>query len=330
MRMLTNQGARMAEMLAQHLAIEAPDIDVTWLDTEGHPQGPTDDAEILFRFNMSVKWLATALQSAPALRWVHTGSAGVDRILPLVREYGPPGVVLTNGSGAMALPIAEYCLGQMIAVAKSFPIFWRAQADHTWLGRDRSLPPARELAGLRVLVLGLGSIGQEVARLATAAGMRVWGVRRRPLGTSESIAGVDRVFGQDEEWRQVLPTMEFVISSLPLTEATRGILGAPEFAAMQPTAWVINISRGDIIDEPALIAALSARRIGGAALDVMHTEPLPPDSPLWELPNVILTPHVSWNAPAVDDRILDLFIENLRRYRAGEPLVNVVPPEVGY
>jgi phosphoglycerate dehydrogenase-like enzyme len=331
MRMIASRTRR-GTALEQRLAAEWPDMQIVWLDAEGHPESPADDATIFFRSEIPRSALATALQAVPALRWLHSGSAGMDGVLPAVRKHGPPGLIVTNSSGAMARPIAEYCLAQMLIAGRSLHLFARGQIEHQWLSRrpDRPLPPAREALGARVLILGLGSIGGELARLASAIGMRVWGTRRRPPEPGESMAGIEQIFGERDDWRSVLPEMDFVVSCLPLTDETRGTLGAAEFARMAPTAWVVNISRGDIFDEDALIAALRAGQIGGAVLDVMHQEPLPPDSPLWDFPNVILTPHISWRSTAVDARALDIFFDNLRRFRTGEPLRNVVSIERGY
>ena len=331
MRLLANENAQMAGQLEERLRLEAPEIAITWLDDAGQPLGPVADAEILFRFNMSNNALLTALQATPHLRWVHTGSAGVDRFLEMVRENTAPDVLLTNSSGTMALPIAEFVVAQMFGAVKGLPAFVRAQDRQEWLSRNpSSLPPMRELRGSRLLVLGLGSIGSEVVRLASALGVRVWGVRRTPLAAGEAIPGTETVFAQDGDWRRVLPAMDFVAVCLPLTPATNELIGTTELAAMKPTAWLINISRGAIIDESALIAALTEGRLGGAALDVLVHEPLPKGHPLWACPNVVITPHVSWRAPEVDERTVDLFFENLRRFRSGEPLLNIVPFDVGY
>ena len=331
MRLLANENAQMAGQLEERLRLEAPEIAITWLDDAGESRDPMADAEILFRFNMSNRALLTALQSAPHVQWVHTGSAGVERFIEMIRDNTPPDVLFTNSSGTMALPIAEFVVAQMFAAVKGLPTFVRAQDRQEWLSHTpTALPSMRELRGSRLLVLGLGSIGSEVVRLASALGVRVWGVRRTPLAEGETIPGTETVFAQDGDWRRVLPAMDFVAVCLPLTPATNELIGSTELAAMKPTAWLINISRGAIIDEPALIAALTKGRLGGAALDVMVREPLPPDHPLWACPNAVITPHVSWRAPEVDARTVDLFFENLHRYRTGEPLHNIVPFDIGY
>lgn len=329
MIILANEAMQMADELEARLQVEQPDVTVVWVDDAGQPLGPAGDAEVLYRFQMSAAALAAVLRAAPRLRWVHTGSAGVDTILPVVVAHGPPGVVLTRSRGPMSRPIAEFALGQMLLAAKGFPAFFRDQARHEW--RHGAPPPARDLRGARTLIFGLGSIGQEIATLAAAVGMRVWGVRRRAPAANETLPpGVERVLGMDDDWRALLPAMDFVAIAAPLTDATRGAFGAPEFAAMRPDAWIVNISRGAIVAEPDLITALHTGSIGGAALDVTPTEPLPAASPLWDFPNCVITPHVSWRSPGLDAAALDLFMANLRRFRAGEPLLNVVAPEFGY
>lgn len=325
---LANEEAQMAGMLAERLHQEMPDVALTLIAPDGTPRGEIADADVLFRFTMNNAALVAALQAAPHLRWVHTGSAGVDRFVGLVQQYAPE-AVLTNSSGVMSQPIAEFAFAMLCAAAKQLPTFLRAQERHEWL-RHSQAPTLRDLNGSRLLILGLGSIGQALARLADGAGMEVYAVRRTPPAPDETLPHVAQVVAQDADWRAWLPTMDYVVVCVPLTPATREIIGAAELAALPTHAWIVNISRGAIIDEPALIAALAEGRIGGAALDVAATEPLPHESPLWSLPNVIITPHISWQSPGDNQRTLDLFMENLRRYRAGEPLLNVVPFDVGY
>jgi phosphoglycerate dehydrogenase-like enzyme len=325
---LANEDAQMAGMLVERLRQEMPDVALTLIAPDGTPRGAIADADVLFRFTMNNASLIATLQAAPQMRWVHTGSAGVDRFVDLVQQYAPE-AVLTNSSGVMSQPIAEFAFTMLCAAAKQLSVFMQAQARHEWL-RHSHAPTLRDLRGGRLLILGLGSIGQELARLAHGVGMDVYAVRRTPLAPGEAHPHVAQVVAQDADWRAWLPTMDYVAVCLPLTPATRGIVGAAELAALPAHAWIVNISRGAIIDEPALIAALTEHRIGGAALDVAATEPLPPESPLWALPNTIITPHISWQSPGDNQRTLDLFMENLRRYRAGEPLLNVVPFDVGY
>jgi phosphoglycerate dehydrogenase-like enzyme len=325
---LANEDAQMARMLAERLRQEAPDVALTLIAPDGTPRGAIADADVLFRFTMNNAALVATLQGAPRLRWVHTGSAGVDRFVGLVQQYAPE-AVLTNSSGVMSQPIAEFAFAMICAAAKHLPTFLRAQDRHTWL-RHSQAPTLRDLRGSRLLILGLGSIGQELARLAQGVGMEIFAVRRTSLAPGEAHPGIAQVAAQEDDWRAWLPTMDYVALCLPLTAATRAIIGAAELAALPAHAWLINVSRGAIIDETALVAALAEGRLGGAALDVTTTEPLSPESPLWALPNTIITPHISWQSPGDDQRTLDLFFENLRRFRANEPLLNVVPFDTGY
>jgi phosphoglycerate dehydrogenase-like enzyme len=191
----------------------------------------------------------------------------------------------------------------MHAAAKSLHRYRDNQTGRRW--QDQ---PQRELRGATVVVYGMGSIGGEVARLAGAAGMRVVGTRRTSGPSLESVIG----------------EADYLAITAPLTSATRGAVSREIIARMKPTSWIVNIARGAIVDEDAMIEALRERRIAGAALDVFRTEPLPPDSPLWSLENVIVTPHTSGDSPQVAERTLTLFAENVRRYKAGEPLLNRV------
>src|SRR5579875_861431 len=260
MRILANEDAQMANALAERLRREAPDVALTLIGRDGTPRGPVADAEILFRFNMTNTSLVAMLQAAPNVRWVHTGSAGVDRFIGLVQQYAPQ-AVLTNSSGTMSQPIAEFALGLMFAAAKQLPLFIHAQQRHEWLKSRDHLPELRDIHGSRLLILGLGSIGQTLARLASGVSMRVAGVRRTPLAADEQIPHVEQVFAQDGNWRALLPEMDFVAVCLPLTPATRNLISTAELAALPSRAWLVNISRGAIIDEAALIAALREKRI---------------------------------------------------------------------
>ncbi len=328
MRLLVSYNPQMVAQLEERLRREAPDVEVVRLDENGQPSGPVEDAEILLRMFMPEEVLQHALTAAPHLKWLHTVSAGVDRFIAIVRAQESPGLLFTNGSGTMSQPIAEFVLAQIFAAAKRLPNFVRAQERHEW--RQRELPPARDVQGSRLLVLGLGNIGCAVARLAAGVGMRVWGTRRTPLAAGETIPGVERVFAENDDWREALPEIAYIAVCLPLTPATHHLIGAAELARLQPGAWIINIARGGLIDETALVAALTAGSLGGAALDVTEEEPLPRNHPLWDCPNAIITPHISWRSPQVNARMLDLFCENLRRYRAHEPLLNVVALDRGY
>jgi phosphoglycerate dehydrogenase-like enzyme len=265
--------------------------------------------------------------TAGRLRWIHMASAGVEANLfpDLVRSR----VVVTNSSGLHAACMAEHVIGTMIALARNFPEAMRLQAERRW---DRAAvitagAGIRELRGSVVAVFGLGPVGATVARYAAALGMRVLGVRRSMnRGTPP---GVVEVAGPEDRDR-ILAAADFVVLALPATGETRRIIDARALAAMKPGAFLINVARGSVVAEDALVAALSSQRIAGAALDVFADEPLPADSPLWGLPNVIATPHVSGYTPGYLDKALELFMNNLDRFERGDALENVVDKALGY
>lgn len=260
-----------------------------------------------------------AILALPTLRWVQTVSAGVDAaIIAMLRDRD---VVLTNASGIFDRPIAEMVLTYILMALKRMPEYAALQREHRW----RKLSQ-REAGGLTVGIVGLGSIGSEVAQLCRALGMRVVALRRHP---DRGAVQVDELW-PPERLDDLLAEADFVVLAVPLTPETQGLIGAAQLRRMRPEAWLINIARGAIVDEPALIQALQAGWIAGAALDVFATEPLPPESPLWALPNVILTPHQAWSTPHLQEREAALFLDNLRRYLNGEPLLNVVDKKRGY
>jgi len=276
------------------------------------------DAEVAFSGN-NPRRARQLLDATPKLRWYHTVSAGVDN-LPLP-ELAQRGIVLTNNSGSYDIQIAEHLLAFVFAASRQLHRYRDNQRAREWKEEQH-----RELRDATIVVYGMGSIGGEIARLAGAVGMRVIGVRRK-AGPSEP--GVDRVVAADR-LAEVVGEADYLAIAAPLTSATRGAISRDVISRMKPTAWIVNIARGAIVDEPAMIEALQANRIGGAALDVFTTEPLPKESPLWALENVMITPHHSGSSPRVGERTLALFAENLRRYKAGEPLINRVDFEVGY
>jgi phosphoglycerate dehydrogenase-like enzyme len=230
-------------------------------------------------------------------------------------------VVLTNASGVFDLPIAETVMTYILMIAKRMSTFLKQQREGTW--RKHRL---REVAGLTVGIIGAGSIGTEVARLSQALGLRVIGTRRHP---ERGAPHVDELL-PTTRMNDLLARSDFVVVAVPLTEETRGMLDATAFRHMRSDAWFINVARGAVVDQDALVTALRERQIGGAALDVFVEEPLPETSPLWELDNVILTPHNSWSTPHMARRETALFLRNLRRYLRDEPLCNLVDKTLGY
>jgi len=279
-------------------------------------------------------------EDAPRLRWVQIHSAGADQILQH-RLFTATDVTITTTSGIHAVNIAEYVFAQMLAFAHRLPTMFEDKRAKNWPEDrwERYLP--HELRGATVGIVGYGSIGREVARLADAFGMRVLAVKAnlRQLtreyayslpGTGDPEAEIpDRIYPV-EALASMARECDYLVLTLPLTERTRHLVNANIFAAMKSTAVLINVARGGVVDEAALIDALRRGHIAGAALDVFEEEPLPPESPLWELPNVILSPHISGATPHYDERATDLFAENLRRFAAGEPLLNVVSRQRGY
>jgi len=277
-------------------------------------------------------------EQAPRLKWVQLSSAGADHLLgkPIMQSD----IAITTASGIHAIPIAEYVFGSMLAFARRFPLAFAFQQKHEWPKGRWSALLGTELRGATIGIIGYGSIGREIGRLAKAFGMRVLASKRNPARREDSgyrtpgsgdarMEHVDEVFGPDE-LAQMVSACDYVVVALPLTPETRGIVSESVIRAMKPTAYFVNISRGEVVDEEALIRALREGRIAGAGLDVFWQEPLPPDSPLYDLPNVILTPHISGATAAYNDRATDLFAENLRRYLAGEPLLNLVDKALGY
>ncbi len=259
----------------------------------------------------------------PNLRWSQQWGAGVDWLMksPAAVEQD---WLLTNGSGIHAVPISEHILALMFAFARGLPAALRLQQQHAWKSTQR--PSLFEMEGRTLLLVGVGAIGERTARKAAALGMRVWGVRRSP---EVPVEGVSAMFAP-EQLLQLLPEADFVVLTAPLTQATRGMIGAAELRAMKPTAYLINIGRGGTVDTAALIAALQAGQIAGAGLDVVDPEPLPPDSPLWDMPNVILTGHYAGHTPYYFERAAAIFLDNLQRYRDGQPLRNLVNKTLGY
>ncbi len=292
-----------------------------------------DEVEVLFTFFASFD---PAL--APRLRWIQLNSAGVDHILdaPIMDSD----VIITTASGIHAPPIAEYVLAFMLSHIRKFPQMLRYQMRREWPKKRWKVLLGGELRGKTVGIVGYGSIGREVGRLAKAFGMRVVATKRSAgerRDTGYWIAGagdpeaslLDRLY-PPEGLQEMLAECDFVVIAVPLTSETMRAIGEEELRAMKPSSFLVNIARGEIIDEPILIRALKEGWISGAGLDVFAQEPLPKDSELWDMENVIISPHIAAATPCYDERATDLFAENLRRYLAGEELLNVVDRKRGY
>lgn len=305
--------------LRQRIGLIAPEVEIVAMALDGQADGPFEDAEaMLLRWEMSGDTLRRLLPQMPRLRWLHTPSAGVDRLM--FPELLAHPCVLTNSVGVYSIPIAEHVLAVMLAVARQLPACLRQQREHRW-----QRVPAVELYEQTLAIIGTGHIGQEVARRAQALGMHTLGTRRTPRPTPF----IEQVFPLAHLY-DMLAQADFVAITCPLTPETAGLIGEPELRAMKKTAWLINVARGGIVQEEALLRALREGWIAGAGLDTFVQEPLPEDSPFWDLPNVILSPHTSWSSPQVRERSIALFLENLERFLAGEPLLNVVDKKRGY
>lgn len=300
--------------------------DVRYVESAADFRDKLTGAQVLFVADFRSGTLREAWPQARDLRWVHSSGAGVDPILFPELVQSP--VVLTNSRGIYDRAMAEYVLGLMLAFAKHLPQTLELQRRHEWLYRETD-----RLDGRTVVVVGAGSIGREIGRLLRAVGMRVLGVARRPRAggarASSSDEPFERVAGIDE-LHAVLPAADFVVLALPLTLETHGLFGASAIARMKRTARVINVGRGAVVDEAALLAAARGGRIAGAALDVFAQEPLPSDHPFWDAPGVIVSPHMSGDYVGWQAAVSALFVENFRRWLAGRPLLNVVDKERGY
>jgi phosphoglycerate dehydrogenase-like enzyme len=269
------------------------------------------------------RYLLQSLPHARTLRWVQSGSVGVDRILAGAGER-LRGVILTCARGVYDDEVAEHALALLLGLARGLHLARDAQREHRW-GRW-SLPA---LAGRRALVLGWGGVGRGIARRLAGLDVTVAGVRRTHSGPPARDATGFLVHGP-ATWRDALPRTDALVVALPLTPATRKIVGPAEIAALPPRALLVNVGRGGTVDDDSLLAALRAGKLVGAGLDVLAGEPLPPHHPAWDEPRLLITPHVARSLEGTVRRWETLFVENVRRYAAGEPLLNVVDQEAGY
>ena len=324
-------SARVRPQDLERIQEAAPGSRIVNLSVEGLADGPVDDVEVLLRGWLVAEAFDRLLVRAPHLTWVHTATSGVERALTpaaLARD-----VLVTNARGVFSRPIAEHVLLMILAISRHLPDLVELQRERTWQPLE-----GRELRELTIGIVGYGSLGRSVASLASAFGSRVIAMRRRPDAPADGPGDgdefpvqprLDRVIGP-ERLHELLAESDVVVLAAPLTAETEGMIDEAALAAMKRDAWLINVARGRLIDDTALIRALRDHRIGGAALDTFRDEPLPQTSPYWELPNVILTPHTAWSSARVLDRSIELFCDNLVRFSRGEPLRNVVDPEAGY
>jgi len=269
---------------------------------------------------------AGIVQRAARLRWVHSTAAAVG-ILPL-RELAGRGIAVSNSRGIQAIPMAEHVMGGLLVLARRFDRTLAAQRERRWIQNELSAEASPwSLHGRRMTIVGLGTTGQQVARRAHAFGLHVTAIRRRP--DQPRLPFVDRVAGPDR-LHEALRGCDVLVIAAPFIPETDRLIGAAELALLNRGAILVNVARGRIVEEGAMIAALQEGHLGGAVLDVFDREPLDSASPLWSLPNVVITPHCSGVRPDHWDDVIELFSDNLRRFRHGEPLLNLVDCEAGY
>lgn len=311
-----------AHVAANHLATlraTVPEVRFVALPPSGQVPADAGEAAVLFRCAMSKPELQRAIAGSPALRWIHSCAAGFDQLL--VPEITERDLTVTRSASSHHIPISEWVLTYILFMTKRFPELIKAQAQHRW---DRL--EADEVGGKTVGIVGAGAIGTEVARRCRPLGMRVIATKRSPVPLAE----YDLVMGANELPR-LLAESDYVVLACPLTTETAGMIGEQALRLMKPTAFLINIARGALIVDADLIRALGEGWIAGACLDAFAQEPLPSDSPLWDVERLVITPHASSNSPLVMKRAEGEFVANLRRYLKGEPLANTLrEPALGY
>jgi phosphoglycerate dehydrogenase-like enzyme len=290
------------------------------------------DVLLTFRVPDNIKHLA------PSLKWIQLLSAGADHVPAAALKSGA--VPIATASGIHATPIAEYTLASMLAYAHRIHLAIRAQIRREWMRSGAFMGSVDEIRGQTLGIIGYGSIGRETARLAQAFGMTVLALKRDPAnrrdlgwcpaGLGDPEGAIPARFFGSGQCESILRESDYVSVTLPLSAHTHKFIGAREIAAMKPGSYIVNIGRGPVIDEAAIAAALKAGKIAGAGLDVFEHEPLEATSPLWDMENVILTPHISGDSPDYMDKACELFVENLKRFAANRPLLNLVDPKLGY
>ena len=277
------------------------------------------EADALLGWNFRATELREAWPSVGPLRWIQWGGAGVDAVL--FPELVASNVLLTNARGVFDRAMAEYTLGLILAFGKEFPETYAAQREHRWSYRRTELA-----AGRSVLVVGVGSIGREIAQILKRMDFVVSGVGRSARDSDPDFGQVHGV----SDLNSCLAAVDYVVLVTPLTPQTLGIFGATQFSAMKPSARFINLGRGELVDEAALLKALQDDQIAGAGLDVFCTEPLPTESPFWDLDNVIVSPHMSGDYRGHQEAMADVFLENFERFREGRELLNLIDKSLGF
>lgn len=277
----------------------------------------TDDADVLYTWGQ-YRPIAFCTQ-AKSLKWIHTLSAGVEGVM--VPEITRLDLKISSTKGIHGIPMAEHTLAFILSFLRLFPLFYRQQQNKVWLKHKE----CDETTGKTVGIVGLGSIGEEIAKKCKLFGMRVIATKRTPI----KCPWVDHLY-KESELENLLRESDFVVVVVPLTPETTKLIGEKEFRMMKKSAYLINVARGAVIDQQALVKALQEGFIAGAGLDVFETEPLPGESPLWDMPNVIITPHTSADSPYYMDRAVAVFCENLKRLVDNQEILNQVDKKRGY
>jgi phosphoglycerate dehydrogenase-like enzyme len=303
------------------IAEAAPGSRLVTVSLEGLADGDLSDVEVLLRGPLPQPIFDRLLSRCPRLMWVHSATAGVERVLtPAALERG---IAITNARGVFSDPIAEYVMLMILAISRRLPQLLELQRERTWQPLE-----GRAMADITVGVVGLGSIGRRVAELALHFGSRVIATRRQPAAELE-LRGQAEVLAA-EELPELMSRSDFIVLALPLTSGTEGMFDDELLLHAKRGAWLVNVARGALIDDRALLRAVREGPLGGAILDAFRDEPLPSDSPFYGHANVIVTPHTSWSSGRVLDRSIELFCQNVERFRTGQPLLNLVDPRAGY
>ena len=306
--------------LVDELAAELPELEVVRASNQDELMAALPECEVFFG-----RVTDQICEAAPKLRWVQAPSAGVEHV-PGVRALRERDIVVTNSRGAHGPSIGEHTFALLLALTRQLPLCFERQRERSWKREDIYFGGAREIRGMTMGLLGYGAIGRGVAQRAKGFELDLLAVDAQAHDPRPHL---------DEVWPpsrlpELLARSDVVVVSTPLTTETRHLLDAEAIGRMKPDAYLIVVSRGGIVDEAALVEAMQRGHLAGAALDVTEQEPLPPDSPLWDLPNIILTPHTAGASIGKERRVVEIFVDNLRRYRRGEQLVNLVDRERGY
>ncbi|MCZ0704148.1 phosphoglycerate dehydrogenase-like enzyme [Natronobacillus azotifigens] len=289
-------------------------------ETEPEPSADLSDCNIIFTLGLTDD--LSILKKAPNVKWVQSHSVGVDAMLH--EETINQDIIITNARGCTSIPIAEHTIAMITSFAKQVPTLLKHKQQQNW---EKAM--VKDLSGSTIAIIGYGQIGSEIAKRCKAFDMHVVGCRRNPSQNNPENDYADLIVGMDQV-NDVLGKADFVVLALPATEETDDFLDRERLKVMKPGSVLINVGRGNAVVEPDLVESLRAGHLAGAALDVFDVEPLPDEHPFWHMDNVIISPHQAYLSPKNTDRIIDLFYQNIKRFIAGDPLLNVVNKVKGY